>query len=78
MHLRTILATCRKEVPLSVLMEASSATSRRTFIRKITGPVLEAGLIALTYPDNPRHPQQKYYLTDLGLAILEELEKKGS
>lgn len=75
MQLKTMLITCKEQVSLSVLMSALSATSRRTFVRKIMEPVLEAKLIALTYPDNPRHPQQKYYLTELGLAVLEELNK---
>lgn len=75
MQLKTILIACKEQVSLSGLMNALSATSRRTFVRKIMGPVMEAGLITTTHPDNPRHPQQKYYLTKMGLDVLEALNK---
>ena len=40
-------------------------------------PSIEEGLVARTHPDNPRHPQQKYFLTELGLAVLEMLKKQA-
>ena len=39
-------------------------------------PGVEVGLIGLTYPDTPRHPKQKYYLTEMGLKVLEVLLKE--
>ena len=30
----------------------------------------------MTHPDNPRHPQQKYYLTELGSEVLKVLAKQ--
>ena len=36
------------------------------FRRKHLKPLLEAGLVRMTNPDNPRAPNQKYVLTDVG------------
>lgn len=33
-------------------------------------PLKENQFVQATYPDNPRHPRQKYYLTELGLGVL--------
>lgn len=69
----TILKLCVKETSLAELMEVSAAASRRTFVRNTLKPILSVKLISPTYPDNPRHPQQKYYLTELGQAVLKAL-----
>ena len=72
-QLCAVLRVCEKETSLSEIMIALSATSRRSFVRKVINPVLAANLIKPTHPDNSRHPQQKYYLTEMGKAVLEEL-----
>ena len=53
-----------------------SPNSKRLFIQQIITPALEAGVIERTHPENPHHPQQKYYLTELGLEVLEVLKKQ--
>ena len=47
-----------------------SPQSKRLFIKQFIAPTLEAGMIERTHPENPHHPQQKYYLTELGKAVL--------
>lgn len=37
-------------------------------------PLLEAGLLELTHPENPRHRAQRYRLTELGRRTLLEQE----
>ena len=53
-----------------------SPKSRRAFRDLYLAPSIKDGLVAMTHPENPRHPQQKYYLTELGLAVLEMLTKQ--
>ena len=36
---------------------------------------MEQGLVAMLYPDKPKHPKQKYYLTEKGKACLDYLLK---
>lgn len=50
-----------------------SPKSKQLFRKQFIYPSVEAGLMAMTHPDNPRHPQQQYYLTELGLAVLKIL-----
>jgi ATP-dependent DNA helicase RecG len=71
----TMLDCCKEKKSLTELMEALSASSRRTFVRQIVNPFMEASLIELTHPENPRHPQQKYLLTERGAAWLKKLEE---
>ena len=40
------------------------------FKAKIINPLIVEGLVAMTQPDSPKSPTQKYYLTDLGKALL--------
>lgn len=53
-----------------------SPKSKDHFKKHFIQPTIGLGLVAMTHPDNPRHPQQKYYLTELGLAVLEVLKKQ--
>ena len=80
------LSPCAKSLILSIkdstmtsselqLVTSLSPKSKQLFRKQFIYPSVEAGLIAMTHPDNPRNPQQQYYLTDLGLAVLKVLEK---
>ena len=71
----TTLHTCKSPSLVKDIMAACEITSRTTFDRVYFGPIKEMGLVRPTYPDNPRHPQQKYYLTELGTAMLENLSR---
>ena len=41
------------------------------FKMKVIDPLIEEGLVAMTQPDSPKSPTQKYYLTELGKALLD-------
>lgn len=51
-----------------------SPQSKQLFIKQVITPNIENGIIAMTHPETPHHPRQKYYLTELGLKILEMLQ----
>lgn len=52
------------------IMDKLSLSHRPTFRANYLNPALEKGYIVLTYPDQPNHPKQKYYLTEKGKALL--------
>lgn len=58
------------------LVTNCSPNSKQLFIKRFIAPTLEAGLIERTHPENPHHPKQKYYLTELGLEVLKMLTKQ--
>ena len=74
--LLTNLKEGKKSVSDLQLVTNCSPQSKQLFIKQFIVPALEAGLIERTHPDNPHHPRQKYYLTELGLAVLAELTKE--
>ena len=58
--------------PTSVveLMQAAKQTNRTRFKKKYLDPLMKMGILAMTQPDSPTSPTQKYYLTELGKALL--------
>jgi len=42
------------------------------FKTNIIDTLIEGGLVTMTQPDSPKSPTQKYYLTELGKALLEK------
>jgi len=52
------------------LMERLALSHRPTFRKNYLKPTLESGLIAMSQPDSPRSPTQKYFLTEKGKEIL--------
>ncbi|AMA10738.1 MULTISPECIES: Fic family protein [unclassified Picosynechococcus] len=48
----------------NALMESFSLTRKPTFRKNYLYPAIQAGLVVMKYPDNPRHPQQKYKKVD--------------
>ena len=63
------------QVSVKEMMMACGMTSRMTFDRTILRPFIESGLIAPLYPNSPRHPKQKYTLTEMGLAWLDKMKQ---
>jgi len=55
---------------LSAIMEGLTLKHRPSFKKNYIKPALEAKLVAMTAPESPRSPQQKYYLTSLGQSFL--------
>ncbi len=47
--------------------------SRPFFIKHYLAPAIEAGLVAMTDPDSPNSPQQRYCLTQAGQALRDRL-----
>jgi len=37
-------------------------------------PLLERGILMMSFPEAPKHPQQKYYLSDYGKEVLQVIQ----
>jgi len=48
---------------------SAGVSHRSHFRRKHLKPLLEAGLVRMTNPGNPRAPNQRYALTDAGAGV---------
>lgn len=50
--------------------------SNKTLINQYFLPAIQQGYVAMLYPDKPRHPKQKYYLTEKGKELLKTLQSQ--
>ena len=68
---RRIVALCEVPRKQAFLMQETGLSHRTFFRRKRLDPLVQAGLIRATQPDEPRHPDQAYVVTAAGLALLD-------
>ena len=61
----------------SSLQEKLGVTGQPRFRRLYLNPLIESGLIALTIPDSPRAPTQRYVTTERGRVLLESVRGSG-
>ena len=56
------------------IMEGMKLKQRRNFMALYLMPAVNQGYVRPLYPDSPRHPKQKYLLTEKGLEILKAIK----
>ena len=66
-----LVVILKGEMGIRDMMEAMGMKSRPMFLNNYLTPALKVALIERTQPDSPNSPTQKYYLTELGKALLE-------
>ena len=59
-------------------MECIKLKDKTYFLDKYLYPAMEEGYVEQLYPKNPKHPGQKYMLTEKGKALLKQKDDKGS
>ena len=70
--------TSLSEIKLKPLLKPLYEKKSNTLLKdKVIYPLIKLGLVAQTHPETPRHPKQKYYLTELGKTMLAYL-RNGS
>ena len=55
---------------LKEMMEMMELKNRENFLDNYLNPSMETGLVEPLYPDQPKHPKQKYRLTEKGKNML--------
>ena len=63
----------KQELSVKEMMAAMGLKDRENFVNLYLNPAMAGGYIRLLYPQSPRHPRQKYLLTEKGLALYKEL-----
>ena len=61
---------------LKEIMERLSLKGRDNFLTAYLNPALKEGFIEQTHPENPKHRNQKYKLTEVGIMILSKENRK--
>lgn len=69
------------DVPQSfatLLEETDAEGSAQKFRRSTLLPLLEGGILRMTHPETPSHPQQKYVLTTIGVELKARRMRRSS
>lgn len=72
--LRLLEALALKLLSAAELMERLELRHRPNFRKNYLRPALNMGLIAMSQPDSPQSPSQKYLVTEKGMGILSTME----
>ena len=74
--LRLITVIGDKQISVKSIMERLQLKDRDNFMNLYLVPTIQTGFVSPLYPDRPRHPQQKYQLTNKGLALYAQIQKQ--
>ena len=66
---RKIMGFCDTPRRLTEIMDALGAANRGYFKKHHLDPLLADGVLRMTRPDQPNHPEQAYVLTEIGAAL---------
>ena len=64
-----IVRFCDTPRHLSEIMDELGVTNRGYFKKNHLDPLIVGGVVRMTHPSQPRHPNQGYVLTDAGVAL---------
>ncbi|MBP7984309.1 MAG: cell filamentation protein Fic, partial [Bacteroidaceae bacterium] len=59
----------KQQLSIKDMLSAMNLKDRENFMENYLSPAIKDGFIVMLYPDNPKHPGQKYLLTTKGLSI---------
>ncbi|MCI1720966.1 MAG: Fic family protein [Bacteroidales bacterium] len=61
-----------KQLSVKEMLFAMKLKDRENFMEKYLSPAMKAGYITMLYPESPKHPHQKYLLTEKGVLLYKE------
>jgi hypothetical protein len=71
---KLILVIGNDACTLKFMMEQIGLSDRKNFLKIYLKPAINNGFVRLQYPESPRHPNQKYLLTEKGSASFLQLK----
>ena len=73
---RLVTAIGKGEESVREVMAIVGLKDRKNFVEYSLAPAIRADLVQMKFPGTPRHPRQRYSLTDKGLALYDEIRKR--
>ena len=58
-----------QQLSIKEILAAMNLKDRENFMLNYLNPAMKEGFVVMLYPNSPKHPRQKYLLTDKGLVI---------
>lgn len=71
-----VLAIGEQQMSVKEMMEVLSLKGRDNFLKVYLNPAIDEQYVRLLYPNSPRHPRQKYFLTVKGIALYNRISQK--
>ena len=62
------------ELSVKKIMEGLELKDRKNVLNLYLNPAVSDGYVRMLYPNSPRHPRQKYLLTEKGLALYNDIK----
>lgn len=62
-----------QQMSVKQIMEAINLKDRVNFLKLYLAPAMADDLVRMLFPESPRHPRQKYLLTEKGLTLYNQL-----
>lgn len=69
---RVVNALGTQQMSVKELLVAVNLKDRKNFIEYSLNPAMKEGFVRMLYPENPKHPRQKYILTVKGIGLFHE------
>ncbi len=73
--LKLITTIGYQQLSVKEMLAVLDLKDRENFMNLFLSPAIREGFVCMLYPESPRHPRQKYLLTEKGKAFLNRLEK---
>ena len=61
-----------KQLSVKQMLTVLGLKDRVSFVKNYLSSAIEQGLIVMLYPDSPKHPKQKYLLSEKGILALKK------
>ena len=74
--IKIVLTLGHNQLSVKELMQEIGLKDRVNFLHLFMTPAIKDGFVRLLFPDKPKHPRQKYLLTEEGFALYNELKNK--
>lgn len=71
---RVVNALGTEQLSIKELLVAVNLKDRKNFIEYSLNPAMKEGFVQMLYPENPKHPRQKYLLTVKGIGLYHETQ----
>lgn len=71
--LTLIQVLAEQQLSIKEMLLAMGLKDRENFMENYLIPAMKEGWVVMLYPNNPKHPRQKYLLTVKGLAVYNDL-----
>ena len=64
-----------QQLSIKEMLSSLNLKDRKNFLNNYLNPAINEGLVIMLYPNSPRHPRQKYMLTDKGISFYKSIAK---